>query len=138
MVAEAAAVRGGRNGPRWCRQPLPAEGGRPARSLGRAGHRRRTAASARTSAPLPTGSLYWPDAVVPLYSPAQRYATYGQGYGVSPYGTADYGAAYKGHYWAIEPIDGHRHQAGPVLEPLSGGRAGPFAFRAGIMDGDLP
>ena len=36
---------------------------------------------------------------MPLYSPAQRYATYGQGYRVSPYGSVDYGMAYKGYYW---------------------------------------
>lgn len=49
--------------------------------------------------PLPTGSLYWPAAGMPLYSPAQRYAAYGQGYGVSPYGSADYGAQFRGMYW---------------------------------------
>ncbi len=49
---------------------------------------------------LPTGSLVWPRGpFVPLYSPANRYATYGYGYGVSPYGTMNYGAAYKGMAW---------------------------------------
>jgi hypothetical protein len=73
---------------------------RPARSLGRAGSRRLDRSVTPASAPLPTGSLGWGgSAVVPLYSPVQRYATYGQGYGVSPYGSTDYGAAYKGYYW---------------------------------------
>jgi hypothetical protein len=50
---------------------------------------------------LPTGSLSWYGVgSVPLYSPDQRYATYGSGYAVSPYGSADYGAQYKGMYWA--------------------------------------
>jgi hypothetical protein len=73
---------------------------RPARSLARTGSRRLDRSVTPTSEPLPTGSLDWGgSAVVPLYSPIQRYATYGQGYGVSPYGTADYGAAYKGYSW---------------------------------------
>ncbi len=73
---------------------------RPARSFARGGSRRSDRSVTPASSPLPTGSLDWGgSAVVPLYSPVQRYATYGQGYGVSPYGTADYGAAYKGYYW---------------------------------------
>ncbi len=58
-------------------------------------------AGIQTATPLPTGSLSWNGVgSVPLYSPAQRYATYGSGYGVSPYGSVDYGAQYKGMYWA--------------------------------------
>jgi hypothetical protein len=72
---------------------------RPARSLARGGSRRMGRSATPASSPLPTGSLDWAGSVVvPLYSPIQRYATYGQGYEVSPYGTADYGAAYKGLY----------------------------------------
>ena len=72
---------------------------RAVRSLSRVNTRRTSRAAVEDFAPLPTGSLYWPGAVgMPLYSPAQRYASYGFGYGVSPYGTADYGAAYKGLY----------------------------------------
>ncbi len=85
----------------------PADGGRVSRatrtgrSFARAGGRPVTGAAVQPATPLPTGSLYWPAAAgVPLYSPAQRYATYGYGYGVSPYGTADYGAAFRGYYWA--------------------------------------
>lgn len=74
---------------------------RTARTLSRTASRAVRRAGIQAGAPLPTGSLYWPPAAgVPLYSPEQRYATYGYGYGVSPYGTADYGAAYKGYYWA--------------------------------------
>jgi hypothetical protein len=70
------------------------------RSMARSVNRSFTRAGVEPGAPLPTGSLYWPVAAgMPVYSPAQRYATYGYGYGVSPYGTADYGAAYKGYYW---------------------------------------
>jgi hypothetical protein len=73
---------------------------RPARSFARAGSRRLGRSVTPASSPLPIGSLDWGgSAVVPSYSPVQRYAAYGQGYGVSPYGTADYGAAYKGYYW---------------------------------------
>ena len=72
---------------------------RAVRSLSRVNTRRTSRAAVEDLAPLPTGSLYWPGAVgMPVYSPAQRYASYGFGYGVSPYGTADYGAAYKGLY----------------------------------------
>jgi hypothetical protein len=72
---------------------------RAVRSLSRVNTRRTIRANVEEAAPLPTGSLYWPGAVgIPVYSPAQRYASYGYGYGVSPYGTADYGAAYKGQY----------------------------------------
>jgi hypothetical protein len=74
--------------------------GRMGRSLSRTVSRPVSSVTTPSLTPLPTGSLYWPGAVgMPLYSPAQRYATYGQGYGVGPYGTADYGAAYKGMYW---------------------------------------
>lgn len=79
-----------------------ARSSRVVRSLSRTSGRRATSGTVttRTAAPMPTGSLAWPGAgVMPLYSPAQRYATYGYGYGVSPYGTADYGAAYKGMEW---------------------------------------
>jgi hypothetical protein len=82
----------------------PANPGRAARptrvvrSFSRVSSRPLNPAGVQPTTSLPTGSLYWPGAAgVPLYSPAQRYATYGQGYGVSPYGTADYGAAYKGY-----------------------------------------
>ena len=81
--------------------PAPApRGARPARSMARSGSRRLDRSVMPASSPLPTGSLNWGgSAVVPVYSPAQRYAAYGQGYEVSPYGSADYGAAYKGYYW---------------------------------------
>lgn len=70
------------------------------RSFARVGTRRSTRFAAQPTTSLPTGSLYWPGAAgVPLYSPAQRYAAYGQGYDVSPYGSTDYGANYKGLYW---------------------------------------
>jgi hypothetical protein len=73
---------------------------RPGRSFARVGSQPVAGAGVELGAPLPTGSLYWPAAAgMPLYSPAQRYASYGGGYGVGPYGTADYGAAYKGYYW---------------------------------------
>jgi hypothetical protein len=73
---------------------------RTARSLSRMSSRRFNRDAPPASTPLPTGSLYWPGAAsVPLYSPANRYATYGQGYGVSPYGSMDYGMSYKGLYW---------------------------------------
>jgi hypothetical protein len=50
--------------------------------------------------PLPTGSLHWPQGgAVSLYSPAERYQSYQSGYARSPYGSADYGMAYKGYYW---------------------------------------
>jgi hypothetical protein len=82
---------------------VPSAAGRVARtnrSFARARHAASKRASVQTAAPLPTGSLDWPGASgMPIYSPAQRYASYGWGYGVSPYGTADYGAAYKGYYW---------------------------------------
>jgi hypothetical protein len=74
---------------------------RTGRSFARVTSRPVTRGGVQPGAPLPTGSLYWPAvAGTPLYSPAQRYASYGWGYGVSPYGTADYGAAYKGYYWS--------------------------------------
>jgi hypothetical protein len=73
---------------------------RTGRSISRVSSRPYSWAGARPVTPLPTGSLYWPaPAGVPLYSPVQRYASYGEGYGVSPYGSADYGAQYKGLYW---------------------------------------
>lgn len=86
--------------------PQPADAGRVVRS-GRARRsysrvvvRPYNRAGIPAASALPTGSLYWPaTSGMPLYSPAQRYASYGQGYGVSPYGTADYGALYKGLYW---------------------------------------
>lgn len=73
---------------------------RTARSYSRTTMRPYNGAAVQPMSPLPTGSLYWPTAPgTPLYVPAQRYAAYGQGYGVSPYGSADYGAQYKGMYW---------------------------------------
>ena len=72
---------------------------RAARSFSRLNARTANRAGMPAATALPTGSLYWPAAGMPLYSPAQRYAAYGQGYGVSPYGSADYGAQYKGLYW---------------------------------------
>jgi hypothetical protein len=73
---------------------------RGVRSFSRVSNRRFARFEAQPATSLPTGSLYWPGAAgVSFYSPAQRYAGYGQGYGVSPYGSADYGANYKGFYW---------------------------------------
>lgn len=73
---------------------------RMGRSLGTGAGRTYRSAAAPPTTPLPTGSLYWMGtAGVPTYSPVQRYSAYGQGYGVSPYGSADYGASYKGLYW---------------------------------------
>jgi hypothetical protein len=73
---------------------------RTGRSLSRVGARTSSRSVTPAVIPLPTGSLYRPaPAGLPLYSPAQRYASYGQGYGLSPYGSADYGALYKGLYW---------------------------------------
>lgn len=73
---------------------------RAGRSLSRVNSRPYNRYGVQPVAPLPTGSLYLPVTPgMPLYSPAQRYASYGQGYGVSPYGSADYGAMYKGYYW---------------------------------------
>jgi hypothetical protein len=70
---------------------------RTSRSTARMSSRPVTSAVVQPGTPLPTGSLYWPEAIgMPLYSPSQRYASYGYGYGVSPYGTAYYGA-YKGY-----------------------------------------
>jgi hypothetical protein len=70
---------------------------RTSRSIARMSSRPVTSAVVQPGAPLPMGSLYWPEAIgMPLYSPSQRYASYGYGYGASPYGTAYYGA-YKGY-----------------------------------------
>lgn len=92
--------------PATVQQPQPANPRRAARVARRSIARGTAPASYGTAGlqqgtPLPTGSLYWgaPAAGMPIYSPAQRYAAYGQGYGVSPYGTADYNALYKGYYW---------------------------------------
>ena len=64
------------------------------------GASRYAAAPAAETYALPTGSLYWPaQPGTPIYSPAQRYAAYGQGYALSPYGTTDYGSMYKGYAW---------------------------------------
>jgi hypothetical protein len=74
--------------------------GRVIRSFSRPATRSDNRAGMPAATPLPTGSLYWPATTgLPLYSPAQRYASYGQGYGLSPYGSTDYGAQYKGLYW---------------------------------------
>lgn len=71
-----------------------------ARSRSRVATRRISRGADPAAIALPTGSLVWPRGpVVPLYSPANRYAAYGYGYGVSPYGSMDYGAAYKGMAW---------------------------------------
>jgi hypothetical protein len=73
---------------------------RAGRSLSRLGGQPYTRSGQPVATPLPTGSLYRPATVgMPLYSPAQRYASYGQGYGLSPYGSTDYGGLYKGLYW---------------------------------------
>jgi len=73
---------------------------RRGRSFSRVSTRPYNRYGVQPGAPLPTGSLYWPaTAGRPLYAPNQRYVSYGQGYGVSPYGSADYGAQYKGMYW---------------------------------------
>ncbi len=72
---------------------------RAARSLSRMNARAVNRVGAPAATALPSGSLYWPATSMPLYSPEQRYAAYGQGYGVSPYGSVDYGAQYKGLYW---------------------------------------
>jgi hypothetical protein len=72
---------------------------RAARSIARGGAVTYGTAGLQTTTPLPTGSLYWPGAPAPgtpLYMPAQRYAAYGQGYGLSPYGSTHYGSMYKG------------------------------------------
>ncbi|MHB1556322.1 MAG: hypothetical protein ACYC61_02460 [Isosphaeraceae bacterium] len=76
--------------------------GRAGRSLSRsrAAARRVPRGTDPEAIALPTGSLAWPRGpVVPLYSPANRYASYGYGYAVSPYGSMDYGAQYKGMAW---------------------------------------
>ena len=88
----------------------------------------------------PDRSTGRPPRACPLYSPAQRYAAYGQGYGVSPYGSADYGAQYKGIVLGqlSRPI-AIMHQRGPVRAPHSGDPGRSFAFRAGIIDlGERP
>ncbi len=74
---------------------------RPARSAAtRYGVRKSYRAAAQPIQSLPSGSLYWPGtAGAPLYSPAQRYGTYGSGYGLGAYGSIDYGSSYKGYYW---------------------------------------
>jgi hypothetical protein len=78
-----------------------ARANRTGRSFSRLSGRSFNRARVQYATPLPTGSLNWQGVgSVPLYSPAQRYASYGQGYGVSPYGSADYSAQYKGMYWA--------------------------------------
>jgi hypothetical protein len=58
----------------------------------------------RTASPvtyeLPTGSLVWSGAgIVSPFTSAQRYESYESGYARSPYGSTDYGMAYKGYYW---------------------------------------
>jgi hypothetical protein len=73
---------------------------RTGRSFSRVSGRPYSRTGMQATNPLPTGSLYSPAMVgVPLYSPEQRYASYGQGYGLSPYGSAEYGALYKGLPW---------------------------------------
>jgi hypothetical protein len=82
--------------------PAPlARASRTGRSFSRVLARPYSRAGVQTVTPLPTGSLGWYGVgSVPIYSPAMRYAAYGQGYGVSPFGTVDYSAQYKGMYWA--------------------------------------
>jgi hypothetical protein len=73
----------------------------PAATARRVGGRRlfNRARAPRTYS-LPTGSLYWPGAgAVSLYSPAQRHQSYDAGYARSPYGSINYGIAYKGYDW---------------------------------------
>jgi hypothetical protein len=77
----------------------------PAPRVARAGRRVGSPGAARASTvrwtysyPLPTGSLSWPGAgAVSFYSPAQRYESYDSGYTRSPYGSINYGMAYKGY-----------------------------------------
>jgi hypothetical protein len=78
--------------------------GRTARSVrlaaSKSGARKSYPAAAQPTEPLPSGSLYWPGTdAVPLYSPAQRYESYGYGYDRSPVGSIDYGSSYKGYDW---------------------------------------
>jgi hypothetical protein len=76
-----------------------ARAARAGRAFARGGAVTYGPAGLQYATPLPTGSLYWPGAPTagtPIYTPAQRYASYGQGYGLSPYGSADYGSMYKG------------------------------------------
>jgi hypothetical protein len=81
-----------------------ARSGRTARSVRaaatKAGARKSYQAAAPPTEPLPSGSLYWPGTdAVPLYSPDQRYGSYGYGYDRSPVGSIDYGSYYKGYDW---------------------------------------
>jgi hypothetical protein len=73
---------------------------RTARSVGIKARARKTdQVASQTTEPLPSGSLYWSGAAgVSLYSPTERYASYGYGYDRSPHGTTDYGFAYQGYY----------------------------------------
>lgn len=79
-------------------QPAPVA---PARVRGRQARRMRAYTQTYNQAspystPLPQGRLYWPGAsMVPGYTPASRYQTYGSGYAVSPYGSNFYG----GYWW---------------------------------------
>jgi hypothetical protein len=76
----------------------PTHASRTQASPGRAASRRGVA---KPSYQLTTGSLYWPAGnEVMLYSPLARYQTYGDGYGLGPYGAADHGIMYKG--WSLE------------------------------------
>ncbi|MGC8642804.1 MAG: hypothetical protein ACP5XB_23335, partial [Isosphaeraceae bacterium] len=75
----------------------------PARVRGRQARRASAFAQGYTqmaapySYPLPQGRLYWPGAyMVPGYTPANRYQTYGSGYAQSPYGSNFYGGYWKG------------------------------------------
>jgi len=82
-------------------RPRAGKPARPARTAAMKARARTTVqAPAPMIEPLPSGSLYWSGAAgIPLYSPAERYGSYGYGYGRTPHGTIDYGSAYKGYYW---------------------------------------
>jgi hypothetical protein len=79
--------------------PAPtARAPRPRAAQARTGSSR---AVAKSRYQLPTGSLYWPAASgVMLYSPFERYQSYGDGYGRGPYGSVDHGIMYKG--WPVD------------------------------------
>ena len=78
---------------------LTARSAKPVRSS-KARTRRLDQGEVQSAEPLPTGSLSWEGASgVPLYFPSERMGSYGYGYGVSSYGSINYGSSYKGYYW---------------------------------------
>jgi hypothetical protein len=89
--------------PRRVAQVVPATRVAPTTRVARAGRRVGGRGVTRVSTvqwtyPLPTGSLSWTGAgAVSFYSPDQRYESYESGYARSPYGSIDYGMAYKGY-----------------------------------------